>query len=90
MEYVDKQIKVAKEAYEVMQVLNKIVVETKLAMVDGFQITDVVTVLTKVMPELVVAMQGMDKILPDAKEDLGSTIAAGAVGGMEIAKSLMK
>lgn len=91
MEYVDKQVKVAKEMYEVFQAVGMIVDAAKAALKDGWQPgTDIPMVLMAAMPALGTAIQGMDKIPVEMKEDLSSFLMAGAVGGSEIAGKLMK
>lgn len=91
MEYVDKQVKVSKEFYEVFSAVGMVVDAYKTAMKDGWQPgMDIPTIVLGAMPALGLALTGMDKIPAEFKTDLGAALMAGAVGGSEIAGKLMK
>jgi hypothetical protein len=90
MEYLDKNVKVAKEAMEVMDAAVGLVTSMKNKLDGGLSVTEVMAALMENMNKLAVAMQGAEKIAPEFKLDPGATLAAGALGGMEIVKVIMK
>jgi hypothetical protein len=91
MQYVDKQVKVAKEFYEVFSAAGSVIEIYKQAIKDGWQPgVDIPSIVLGAMPALGVALQGLDQVPAEFKTDMSAALMAGAIGGSEIAGKIMK
>jgi len=86
MAVVQKQLNVSKECSELADCLVKLVKDGKLALADGFQLSeDVPAVLLSNLPSLMTALDGVDKIKGEMEEDMSAFLSAWAVAGVELA-----
>lgn len=77
MEKVELKIEVSKEAYELGEALKELIVVTKKALEDGFQLEkDIAPILSVAVARLPAAIDGMNKIPAEAKEDPNAVVMA--------------
>lgn len=91
MAKVSVQAEVSKEAYEAGKALGTLVVKTKEALADGFQIgTDLPAVLTASLADFMTGVDGIDKIGSEAEEDMAAFMRAWMLAGADIAAVFLK
>lgn len=87
----DVTVKVSKEAYELGEGLKKFVLSIKGALADGWQPgQDIPVVLTAALSDLVPAVQGVEKVKEEVKEDLEAFVSALVLPAKEMAFALAK
>lgn len=87
----DVQVKVSKEAHELGEGLKKFVLSIKGALADGWQPgADIPVVLSAALADLVPAVQGVEKIKDETKEDLEAFVSALVLPAKELAFALLK
>ena len=89
MSTVKKEIMVSAKSEEVGQVLIKLIISIKAALADGFQIGDIPTVVLENITGLMTAMQDLNQVPVEAKEDVAAFVKSWACTGGDIAKVLI-
>lgn len=85
MEKIKKEIEVSKEASELFDALVKIVKVVKEVSKDGFQITtDLPAIVVAAVAELPKAVEGLDKLPAEAKEDTGAFVKAAMLSASDM------
>ena len=74
-----------KEMHELMGVLVKIVKVGKDALKDGFQMVDVISMISAAIVDLPSAIDGVDKLSAEFKENPSAFLMCGAKCGFDIA-----
>lgn len=74
-----------KEMHELSQVVVKMIKVGKDALKDGFQMTDVIMMITAAMADLPAAIDGVDKLSAEFKENPSNFLMCGAKCGFDIA-----
>lgn len=91
MSVVQKNVEVSKECSELADCLVKLVEDGKAALADGFQLSeDVPAVLLANLPKLMAALEGLDKLDDEFKENPKAFLAAWAVAGANIAGGFLQ
>lgn len=86
---VNKTVSVSKEASELGDGLVKIVSEVKKALADGFQaIPDTAAIGAAVYQDLIPAVQGIDKMPDEYKENKAAFMRAWTLAGLDMAEAL--
>lgn len=84
-------VKVTKEAYELSVGLKKFVLDVKQALSDGWQPgQDLPVVMQAAVMDLVPAVQGLESLGAEQKEDLEAFVTALSLPMKELAFSLLK
>lgn len=84
-------VKVSSEAHEVAEAISGLVLSTKKALADGFQAgADMPAVLVENMAKLLKAIEGVEKLPAEAKEDVGAFVSAFTVETAKIVSELLK
>lgn len=90
MATVTKTVEVPKEIDEVMEALADVVVAVKDALKDGFQIgTDLPAIVLTAAAKLPAAVEGIDQVDDEFKNDLVGSLQAVALGSGKIAGALL-
>lgn len=85
MEKIKKEIEVSKEASELFDALVKIVKVVKEVSKDGFQMTtDLPAIVVAAVAELPKAVEGLDKLPAEAKEDTGAFVKAAMLSASDL------
>lgn len=88
---VEVKLQVSKEAYELGKGLKDLVLNVKKALSDGWQPgQDLPVVIQAVVMDLVPAVQGIEKLDSESKEDLEAFVMAFLVPAKELAFNLLK
>lgn len=91
MAKVDVNVSVSKEAHELGVGIKGLVLAIKEALADGWDTTsDLPTIVTASLTHLAPAVQGVDQLDDEAKEDLGAFINALSVPTAEMTGELLK
>lgn len=91
MELKKLEVEVSKEAHELGEAIAKLVIATKEALKDGFQVgQDVPAVVMTAFAELPKAIEGLDKLDDEAKAALKPFIMALTLPVMDAVESLLK
>lgn len=82
MEYLEVKVSVPKELAEFGQALTNLIAAVKSVGADGWSVTDIPAVIAAAMVELPGAINGMEKIAAEVKEDnVASVKYAGLLAG---------
>jgi len=85
------ELEVSKEAYELAQGIDKFVGALQLALADGWQLgTDMPALLSAAFTDLVPAIQGVDQLGDELKEDKAAFVNALSAGLTPIAFRFIK
>lgn len=88
---VDLNVKVSKEAHELADGMANCVLAIKKALADGWQPgQDLPVVLSAVMTDLVPAVQGVDKLAGEQKENITAFVTAFTLGGVKVAGAFLQ
>lgn len=91
MPKVKVEVEVSKEAHELAVGSKKVILGIKEALKDGWQPgQDLPVVLNAVLMDLVPAVQGVEKLGDEAKEDVGAFVSAFLVEAKDLAVKLLK
>jgi len=91
MAKIQKNIEVSKETNELGNLLTKLVIEGRKALSDGWKTgEDLPAVLLAIMPDLLSALDGVDKMDDELKEDPAAFIMALVLPGAAIYKEFKK
>lgn len=86
-EYLQVQVKVPKETYELEQGLVKFTAACKKALADGFQVgEDVPALISAALADLLPAIAGMGQLADEAKGDLPAMINVGGLFAADLAQ----
>lgn len=88
---VDKTVKVSKEADELADGIARCIVSIRKALADGWQPgSDLPVVLSSVMADLVPAVQGVEKLGAEKKENVQAFVTAFALSGAKVAGAFLQ
>lgn len=91
MAKVTKQVEVSKEADELISALAEIILVSKTALEDGFQAgADIPAIVMGAWPKLATAIQGIELLDDEMKEDKAAFAKALGLGVADIVDVLMK
>jgi hypothetical protein len=91
MEKIVKQVELPKELQEVLEVLVELIKVTKEQLKDGFDLSkDLGPILAIAVAKLPLAVDGMDKIGEELKNDLPGTIKASGIFAAELVEIFAK
>lgn len=91
MAKVEVKVEVSKEAYEVAIGLGQMVAAIKTALADGWQAgTDVPVIVSAAITNLVPAVDGLDKVGAELKEDPEAFVKAVSIGLAEAVGAFLK
>ena len=90
MSKVEVKTEVSKEAYELAKALADVAVSVKAALKDGFQPADLATILAPNFAVVSAAVEGMDKLGDESKEDVAAFIKAWSIPGADLASVFLK
>jgi hypothetical protein len=90
MSKIEVKAEVSKEAYELAKALADVAVSVKAALKDGFQPTDLASILAPNFVAISAAVEGMDKLGDEQKEDVAAFIKAWSLPGADLAGVFLK
>lgn len=90
MEYVKKEVSLPKETEELAEAIEAVLEATVSAGKDGYQLADLGAIVPVAIAKLPLAVDGMDKITDELKQDPEAFASAAGLFGARILSFFMK